>query len=82
MAVVQNCADNLESHVRSFLTLVILEGRGLQTGLKKDYHEIIYEIYSCAPQMLLDVLPYLKEELVVCTISRLCVIERQESLVL
>jgi sister-chromatid-cohesion protein PDS5 len=41
-----------------------LEGRGLQTGLKNDYHEIIYEIYSCAPQMLLDVLPYLKEELV------------------
>jgi sister-chromatid-cohesion protein PDS5 len=64
VAVVENCADNLEPYVRSFLTLVILEGRGLQTGLKKDYHEIIYEIYSCAPQMLLHVLPYLKEELV------------------
>ncbi|CAK9189716.1 unnamed protein product [Sphagnum troendelagicum] len=64
VAVVENSADNLEPYVRSFLTLVILEGRGLQTGLKKDYHEIIYEIYSCAPQMLLAVLPYLKEELV------------------
>jgi sister-chromatid-cohesion protein PDS5 len=64
VAVVENSADNLEPYVRTFLTLVILEGRGLQTGLKKDYHEIIYEIYSCAPQMLLAVLPYLKEELV------------------
>ncbi|CAN5952052.1 unnamed protein product [Sphagnum jensenii] len=46
VAVVENSADNLEPYVRTFLTLVILEGRGLQTGLKKDYHEIIYEIYS------------------------------------
>lgn len=65
VAVVEKCADKLEPYVQRFLTSVMLEGKVLDSGLHEDYHEVIYEIYCCAPQMLLAVIPNLTQELVV-----------------
>ncbi|KAL3693850.1 hypothetical protein R1sor_007501 [Riccia sorocarpa] len=64
IAVVERCAEKLEPYVQKFLTSVMLEGKGLESELRDDYHNIIYEIYRCAPQMLLAVIPNLTRELV------------------
>ncbi|KAL2634564.1 hypothetical protein R1flu_006043 [Riccia fluitans] len=64
VAVVERCAEKLEPYVQKFLTSVMLEGKGLESELREDYHNIIYEIYRCAPQMLLAVIPNLTRELV------------------
>jgi len=70
IAVVEKCADKLEPYVRSFLTSVMVEGKSLDSGLHKDHHEIIYELYDCAPQLLSGVIPYINDELVVQSTSR------------
>ncbi len=67
VAVVEESAEILEPYVRNFLIFAMSDGIGLPTALKNDYHELIYELYCCAPQMVQGVLPYLKEQLVVCT---------------
>ncbi|CAK9216146.1 unnamed protein product [Sphagnum troendelagicum] len=64
VAVVEKSAEILEPYVQQFFSLAMSDGRGLPTALKKDYHELIYELYCCAPQMVQGVLPYLKEQLV------------------
>ncbi|CAN5950854.1 unnamed protein product [Sphagnum jensenii] len=63
VSVVEKCVDKLEPYVQRFLTSVMLEGKSLKSGLHCDCHEIIYEIYCCAPQMLLAVIPNLTQEL-------------------
>jgi hypothetical protein len=65
VAVVERCADKLEPYVQKFLTSVMLENKRPESELQEDYHDIIYEIYRCAPQMLLAVIPNLTQELVV-----------------
>lgn len=40
----------------------MLKGKS-DSDLKKDYHDIIYEVYRSAPQLLLTVLPNLEGEL-------------------
>jgi sister-chromatid-cohesion protein PDS5 len=67
VAVVEESAEILDPYVQQFFILAMSDGSGLPTALKKDYHELIYELYCCAPQMVQGVLPYLKEQLVVCT---------------
>lgn len=67
VSVVEKCVDKLEPYVQRFLTSVMLEGKSLKSGLHCDCHEIIYEIYCCAPQMLLAVIPNLTQELLVIT---------------
>ncbi|BBN05523.1 sister chromatid cohesion protein PDS5 [Marchantia polymorpha subsp. ruderalis] len=64
VAVVERCADKLEPYVQKFLTSVMLEGKGSESELQEDYHAIIYEIYRCARQMLIAVIPNLIRELV------------------
>lgn len=70
IAVVEKCADKLEPYVRSFLASVMVEGKSLDSGLHKDHHEIIYELYGCAPQLLSGVIPCINDELVVQSTSR------------
>lgn len=69
IAVVEKCADKLEPYVRSFLTSVMVEGKSLDSGLHKDHHEIIYELYGCAPQLLAGVIPLINDQLVVQSLS-------------
>lgn len=64
VGVVQQCAGKLEPYVQRLLTSVMLEGRAAEINLHADYHDIIHEIYQCAPQMLLAVIPNLTQELV------------------
>uniref|UniRef100_A0A1D1YLJ6 Sister chromatid cohesion protein PDS5 A n=1 Tax=Anthurium amnicola TaxID=1678845 RepID=A0A1D1YLJ6_9ARAE len=63
VSLVQNCAGRLEPHVRGFLTSSILERDTTRNELKGFYHEIIFEIFRCAPQMLIAVIPNLTQEL-------------------
>jgi hypothetical protein len=69
IAVVEKCADKLEPYVRSFLTSVMVEGKSLDSGLHKDHHEVIFELYCCAPQLLSGVIPHINDELVVPSMS-------------
>lgn len=66
VAVIQNCAEELEPFICGFLTSCILDRDSVVNDLKEFYHEIIFEIFQCAPQMLLAVIPNLMQELVVC----------------
>lgn len=63
ISVVQHCAEKLEPFIQRFLTSVMFEGKTTRSDLQEDYHEIIFEIYQCAPQMLLPVIPNLTQEL-------------------
>ncbi|XP_068341369.1 sister chromatid cohesion protein PDS5 homolog B isoform X3 [Pyrus communis] len=63
VSVIQTCADKLESFVCGFLTSCILDGDADGSELKEFYHEIIFKIFGCAPQMLLAVMPNLTQEL-------------------
>lgn len=65
VSVVQNCAEELEPFVCGFLTSCILDRDAVGNELKEFYHEIIFEIFQCAPQMLLAVIPNLTQELLV-----------------
>ncbi|XP_008219648.1 PREDICTED: sister chromatid cohesion protein PDS5 homolog A isoform X1 [Prunus mume] len=63
VSVIQTCADKLESFVCGFLTSCILDRDAVGSELKEFYHEIIFKIFKCAPQMLLAVIPNLTQEL-------------------
>ncbi|MQL79390.1 hypothetical protein Taro_011842, partial [Colocasia esculenta] len=63
VSLVQNCAERLEPHIRGFLISSFLERDTTGNELKDSYHEIIFEIFQCAPQMLIAVIPNLTEEL-------------------
>lgn len=69
IAVVERSADKLEPYVRSFLTSVMVEGKSFKSGLHKDHHQVISELYGCAPQLLSGVTPNINDELVVQSIS-------------
>ncbi|XP_057974992.1 sister chromatid cohesion protein PDS5 homolog B isoform X2 [Malania oleifera] len=63
ISVIKNCTEELEPFVRGFLTSCILDKDAVGSELKDFYHEIIFEIFQCAPQMLLAVIPNLTQEL-------------------
>ncbi|CAK9165271.1 unnamed protein product [Ilex paraguariensis] len=63
VSVIQNCSEALEPFVCRFLTSCILSRDAVRSELKELYHEIIFEIFRCAPQMLFAVLPNLTQEL-------------------
>ncbi|KAL4183551.1 hypothetical protein AMTRI_Chr11g98840 [Amborella trichopoda] len=63
VSAIQNCAAKLEPSVRRFLTSSILDSGPTGSELQGSYHEIIFEIFQCAPQMLLSVIPNLIQEL-------------------
>ncbi|KAH9325840.1 hypothetical protein KI387_006018, partial [Taxus chinensis] len=62
ISVLQRCAEKLEPAIQQFLTSVMLEGKVAGSDLQEDYRDIIFEIYQCAPQMLLAVIPNLTQE--------------------
>ncbi|XP_039137720.1 sister chromatid cohesion protein PDS5 homolog A isoform X2 [Dioscorea cayenensis subsp. rotundata] len=64
ISVIQNCAGKLEPSIRTFLTSCILKSDAPQSELKQFYHDIILEIYRCAPQTLFLVIPNLTQELI------------------
>lgn len=64
-SIIQNCTKELEPLVFEFLTSCILDRDAVGSKLKEYYHEILFEIFQCAPQMLLEVIPKLTQELLV-----------------
>lgn len=63
VSLIQDSAEKLEPFVRGFLTSAILDRDSLESDLKEHYHQILLEIFQCAPQMLLSVIPSLSHEL-------------------
>lgn len=63
ISVIQTCAEKLEPFVCGFLTSCILNRDSIRSELSEFYHEIIFKIYQCAPQMLLAVIPNMVQEL-------------------
>ncbi|XP_058724136.1 sister chromatid cohesion protein PDS5 homolog B isoform X3 [Vicia villosa] len=64
-SVIRNCAqeDELNLIICSFLSSCIYDRDAVGSGLKEFYHEIIFQVFQCAPQILLAVIPSLIEEL-------------------
>jgi sister-chromatid-cohesion protein PDS5 len=64
--VIEDCAGKLEAGIKQFLISSMSEDSRLE-NCKIDYHEVIYDIYRCAPQILSGAIPYLTGELLVNT---------------
>lgn len=64
MNVIEHCAGQLEPGIQQFL-ISSMSGDGKSLDNHVNYHEVIYDIYRCAPQILLGVIPYLTGELLV-----------------
>ncbi|CAA2987957.1 sister chromatid cohesion PDS5 homolog A isoform X1 [Olea europaea subsp. europaea] len=62
MNVIGHCAAKLEPGIKQFLVSSISgDNRSLKCQI--NYHEVIYDIHRCAPQILLGVIPFLTGEL-------------------
>ncbi|KAJ4831103.1 hypothetical protein Tsubulata_033020 [Turnera subulata] len=62
MNVIKSCAGKLEAGIKQFL-LSSMSGDNQSGNGLIDYHEVIFDIYRCAPQILSGVVPYLTGEL-------------------
>ncbi|XP_038899210.1 sister chromatid cohesion protein PDS5 homolog A isoform X2 [Benincasa hispida] len=62
-SIIGTCAETLEPLICGFLTSCISERDVVGSELKEFYHEIIFRIFQCVPQMLLPVIPNLTLEL-------------------
>ncbi|KAF8117115.1 hypothetical protein N665_0012s0121 [Sinapis alba] len=62
MKVLEQCAPKVESDIKQFL-ISSLSGDSRFSSSQIDYHEVIYDLYRCAPQALSGVAPYLTGEL-------------------
>ncbi|XP_019419050.1 PREDICTED: sister chromatid cohesion protein PDS5 homolog A-A-like isoform X3 [Lupinus angustifolius] len=60
--VIQHCIGKLEPSIRQFL-LSLMSGDSKPVDSQVKYHEVIYDLYSCAPQVLSGILPYVTGEL-------------------
>ncbi|KAD2805787.1 hypothetical protein E3N88_39164 [Mikania micrantha] len=63
VSVIEDCSQALEPFVCRFLNRCILDRDSVNSELKDSYHAIIFEIFQCAPQMLIAVVPNLTQEL-------------------
>uniref|UniRef100_A0A2P2M3Q4 Uncharacterized protein MANES_18G076700 n=1 Tax=Rhizophora mucronata TaxID=61149 RepID=A0A2P2M3Q4_RHIMU len=63
VSVIQNCAEILEPFFCGFLTSCSVQRDSSENELKEFYHEILFKIFQCAPQMLLAIIPNLTQEL-------------------
>lgn len=63
MSVLEQCAIKLEPYVIHFITSAMAAEETSQNNSQTAYHEIIYDIYQCAPQMLQGVIPNMTHEL-------------------
>ncbi|XP_039016298.1 sister chromatid cohesion protein PDS5 homolog A-like [Hibiscus syriacus] len=62
MNVIEKCSEKLETGIKQFL-ISVMSGDNQPVKSEIDYHEVIYDIYHCAPQILSGVVPYLTGEL-------------------
>ncbi|KAH0747234.1 hypothetical protein KY285_008891 [Solanum tuberosum] len=62
MKVIEQCSGKLEPSIKQFL-VSSMSGDSRPTTFEIDYHEVIYDIYRCAPQILSGVVPYITGEL-------------------
>ncbi|KAM7525318.1 hypothetical protein LguiA_015220 [Lonicera macranthoides] len=62
MNVIEQCAGKLEPGIKQFL-VSSMSGDIKSLDCQIDYHEAIYDIYRCAPQVLSGVVPHLTGEL-------------------
>nr|GMD40858.1 sister chromatid cohesion protein PDS5 homolog A isoform X1 [Ipomoea batatas] len=60
--LIEQCTGKLEPGIKQFL-LSSMSGESRPHDFQIDYHEVIYDIYCCAPQILSGVVPYLTGEL-------------------
>lgn len=65
MKVIEQCAPKVETDIKQFL-ISSMSGESRYSSSQIDYHEVIYDLYRCAPQALSGVAPYLTGELLVC----------------
>ncbi|KAJ0629704.1 putative sister chromatid cohesion protein Pds5 [Helianthus annuus] len=65
VSVIDDCSQTLEPFVCRFLNRCISDRDNVNSELKESYHDIIYEIIQCAPQMLIAVVENLSQELLV-----------------
>lgn len=68
MNVIEQSAGKLESGIRQFL-ISSMSGDNKSTDHQIDHHEVIYDVYRSAPQIVSAVVPYLTGELLVITDS-------------
>lgn len=66
MNVIQQCIGKLEPIIKQFL-LSLMSGDSKPVNGQVQYHEVIYDLYCNAPQILSGVLPYVTGELQVIT---------------
>ncbi|CAN0890858.1 Sister chromatid cohesion protein PDS5 homolog A [Linum grandiflorum] len=62
MNIIEQCAVKLEAGIKQIL-VSLMSGDNRLPDSQIDYHEVIYDIYRCAPQILSGVVPYLTGEL-------------------
>ncbi|KAK4369677.1 hypothetical protein RND71_009152 [Anisodus tanguticus] len=62
MKVIEQCSGKFEPSIKQFL-VSSMSGDRRPTTFEIDYHEVIYDIYRCAPQILSGVVPYITGEL-------------------
>ncbi|CAH1423707.1 unnamed protein product [Lactuca virosa] len=62
MNVIKQSAGILEPGIKKFI-LSSMSGDNSSSNPQIDYHEVIYDIYRCAPQALSKIVPNLKREL-------------------
>lgn len=70
MKVIEQCAPKVESDIKQFL-ISSVSGDSRFSSSQIDYHEVIYDLYRCAPQTLSGIAPYLTGELLVHCYSAL-----------
>uniref|UniRef100_A0A6V7QRS0 Sister chromatid cohesion protein PDS5 homolog A n=1 Tax=Ananas comosus var. bracteatus TaxID=296719 RepID=A0A6V7QRS0_ANACO len=62
MNVIERCAGKLEPFIKQFL-ISSLSGDSGYLSDSVDHHEVIFDVYQCAPQMLTKIVPYITGEL-------------------
>ncbi|KAI4311859.1 hypothetical protein MLD38_036722 [Melastoma candidum] len=63
MKVIKSCAERLEPGVKQFLVSSMSEDSKPVTVQEIDYHDVIYDLFRCAPELLVGIVPYLTGEL-------------------
>eukprot|EP00250_Pteridium_aquilinum_P011433 c20066_g1_i1 orf=108-4985(-) len=61
--VFEQCAEQLRPHVEAFLTSLMSEKKSSKKRWRESYHDLIFEIYTCAPTLLVPWIPKLTDEL-------------------
>ncbi|GLU01048.1 hypothetical protein SLE2022_183740 [Rubroshorea leprosula] len=63
VSVIKSCPEKLRPFVFGFLTSCFSDRDAIKSELKESYHDIIFKISQCVPQMIFAVIPNLIQEL-------------------